>query len=248
MATIVHIETSTDICSVALSQDGQCLFHEETPNASSPSGARSAPSHARALAPMVEEMVSLADSHAIPIDAVAVSGGPGSYTGLRIGASTAKGLCYGRNIRLISVPTLQLLCTPVLLYRHDLPADTLLCPMIDARRMEVYAAVYDRALHEIRGVGADIVGPGTYLPYLEKGPVCFFGNGADKCRKVIRHPNAVFIGSIVPLAKDMVPLAERAFLQSRFEDTAYYEPFYLKDFVAGKPRNLFNLPTHTPEN
>lgn len=239
MATIIHIETSTDICSAALSQDGECLFHEETPNALPSSPAKSGPNHARVLAPMVERMVSMADSHAIPIDAVAVSGGPGSYTGLRIGASTAKGLCYGRNLRLISVPTLQLLCTPVLLYRDDVPDNALLCPMIDARRMEVYAAVYDRSLREVRAVGADIVSADTYLPYLEQGPVCFFGNGADKCRAVITHPNAIFFPSVVPLAKDMVALAERAFLRGQFEDTAYYEPFYLKDFVAGKPRKLF---------
>lgn len=239
MATIIHIETSTDICSAALSQDGECLFHEETPNALPSSPAKSGPNHARVLAPMVERMVSMADSHAIPIDAVAVSGGPGSYTGLRIGASTAKGLCYGRNLRLISVPTLQLLCTPVLLYRDDVPDNALLCPMIDARRMEVYAAVYDRSLREVRAVGADIVSTDTYLPYLERGPVCFFGNGADKCRAVITHPNAIFFSGVVPLAKDMVALAERAFLRGQFEDTAYYEPFYLKDFVAGKPRKLF---------
>lgn len=239
MATIIHIETSTDICSAALSQDGECLFHEETPNALPSSPAKSGPNHARVLAPMVERMVSMADSHAIPIDAVAVSGGPGSYTGLRIGASTAKGLCYGRNLRLISVPTLQLLCTPVLLYRDDVPDNALLCPMIDARRMEVYAAVYDRSLREVRAVGADIVSADTYLPYLEQGPVCFFGNGADKCRSVITHPNAIFFPSVVPLAKDMVALAEKAFLRGQFEDTAYYEPFYLKDFVAGKPRKLF---------
>lgn len=239
MATIIHIETSTDVCSAALSKDGECLFHEESTNDSIAQGRRNGPNHARVLAPMVEEMVSMADSHAIPIDAVAVSGGPGSYTGLRIGASTAKGLCYGRNLRLISVPTLQLLCTPVLLYREDIPEEALLCPMIDARRMEVYAAVYDRALREVRGVGADIVTAETYLPYLERGPVCFFGNGAQKCKAVIAHPNAIFLSDVVPLAKDMVPLAERAFLQGRFEDTAYYEPFYLKDFVAGTPRKLF---------
>ncbi len=239
MATIIHIETSTDICSAALSQDGECLFHEETPNALKPNQSKNGPNHARVLAPMVEEMVSMADSHAIPIDAVAVSGGPGSYTGLRIGASTAKGLCYGRNLKLISVPTLKLLCTPVLLYRDDVPENALLCPMIDARRMEVYAAVYDRALKEVRPIGADIVTAETYLPYLEKGPVCFFGNGAEKCKAVITHHNAIFFPDIVPLAKDMVALAERAFLNGQFEDTAYYEPFYLKDFVAGKPRKLF---------
>ncbi len=230
MATIVHIETSTDVCSVALSQDGQCICHEED---------RQGPSHAKVLAPFVENAVSMADSHAIPLDAVAVSAGPGSYTGLRIGVSTAKGLCYGRGLKLIGVPTLQLLCVPVLIYRDDVPADALLCPMLDARRMEVYAAIYDRHLRVVRDVAADIVDADTYRQYLDRGPVVFFGNGSSKCREAISHPNAVFIDGIEPLAKNMVPLAERAFLNGQTEDTAYFEPFYLKEFVAGTSRRMF---------
>lgn len=230
MATIIHIETSTNVCSVALSQDGQCIMHQED---------RQGPSHAKILAPFVEDAVGMADSHAIPIDAVAVSAGPGSYTGLRIGVSTAKGLCYGRNLKLVSVSTLELLCVPVLLYHEEIPENALLCPMLDARRMEVYAAIYNRRLQTVREIGADVVTADSYREYLDKQPVVFFGNGAAKCKDTLRHPNAIFIDDIEPLAKNMVPLAERAVFQNHFEDTAYYEPFYLKEFVAGVSKRMF---------
>lgn len=230
MSVIVHIETSTNVCSVALSEDGHCIYHDED---------RQGPSHAKVLGPFVQDAVGQADSHAIPIDAVAVSYGPGSYTGLRIGVSTAKGLCYGRDLKLIGVSTLELLCVPVLLYHEDIPEDALLCPMLDARRMEVYAAIYDRALRVKREIGADVVDGETYKEFLEKGPVIFFGNGAAKCKDVIKHPNAMFIDGIEPLAKNMVPLAERALMQGKIEDTAYFEPFYLKEFIAGESKKLF---------
>lgn len=230
MSTIVHIETSTDVCSVALSEDGHCIFHEED---------RNGPSHARILAPFVKDAVSMADSHAIPLDAVAVSSGPGSYTGLRIGVSTAKGLCYGRNLKLISVSTLELLCVPVLLYHEDIPQDALLCPMLDARRMEVYAAIYDRSLKVKKDISAEIITPESYKEFLDERPVIFFGNGSNKCKSVITHPNAMFIDGIEPLAKNMTPLAERALMQGKIEDTAYFEPFYLKEFVAGQSKKLF---------
>jgi len=171
------------------------------------------------------------------LDAVAVSCGPGSYTGLRIGVSMAKGICYGRNIPLIGIPTLEVLCVPILLY-YDLPDDALICPMIDARRMEVYAAVYDRALNVKRVIGADIVDENSYLEFLNEHPVYFFGNGAAKCREKITHPNAHFIDDISPLAKLMSPLAEKAFAKSDFKDVAYFEPFYLKEFVASMPKKL----------
>ena len=229
MACIVHIETATDVCSVALSENGAVLASEEN---------YEGPNHNVVLAPYVDEMVSFADSHAIPIDAVAVSCGPGSYTGLRIGVSTAKGLSYGRDLKLISVPTLELLCVPLLLQREDLPEDALLCPMLDARRMEVYSAIYTRALETVKRVSADIIDGASYGEYLENHPVVFFGNGAEKCKGVISHPNAVFIDDVKPLAKYMMPLAERAFLQGRWEDVAYFEPFYLKDFVAIKSKPL----------
>lgn len=228
MSCILHIETSTEVCSVALSEDGQCIFSKED---------MQGPSHAVTLGVYVDEALSFANSHAIPLDAVAVSCGPGSYTGLRIGVSTAKGVCYGMDLKLLSVPTLKVMCVPILL-RDILPDDALLCPMIDARRMEVYAAVYDRALREVRPVQADIVDEQSYLEYLEKHPVYFFGNGAAKCKEKITHPNAHFLDDVHPLAKWMFPLAERQMMTGQFEDVAYFEPFYLKEFVASKPKNL----------
>ena len=228
MACILHIETSATVCSVAVSENGQCIFDQAD---------HSGQNHAERLGTMMDEAMSFTDNHGIPFDAVAVSCGPGSYTGLRIGVSMAKGICYGRDLKLIGVPTLQLLCVPVLL-RHELEDDALVCPMLDARRMEVYAAVYDRALREIRPVGADVVNADTYRGYLDEHPVYFFGPGAAKCMDTINHPNAHLIEGIEPLAKYMQPLAERRFLNGEFEDVAYFVPFYLKDFVAKQPKKL----------
>ena len=188
MSCILHIDTSTSVCSVAVSEDGACIYHEED---------LTGQHHAELLGTYVDQALSFIDSHAIPLDAVAVSSGPGSYTGLRSGVSMAKGICYALGIPLLSVPTLQLLTVPVLLGR-ELEDDALLCPMIDARRMEVYAAVYDRALHEVRGTQADIVDADTYKEWLDQHPVYFMGNGADKCREVIQHPNARWIDGILP--------------------------------------------------
>lgn len=228
MSCILHVETSTEVCSVSVSQDGMSVFSKEDFNG---------PSHAVSLGVFVDEALSFADSHAMLLDAVAVSCGPGSYTGLRIGVSMAKGLCYGRDLPLIALPTLEVICVPVLLY-HELPTDALLCPMIDARRMEVYAAIYDRTLNVKREIAADIVDENSYLNFLDEHPVYFFGNGAGKCREKITHRNAHFIENIVPLAKMMFPLAEKAIANDDFKDVAYFEPFYLKEFVASKPKKL----------
>lgn len=228
MSCILNIETSTDVCSVSVSQDGACIFSQED---------HEGPNHAVKLGTFVDEALSFADSHAIPLDAVAVSCGPGSYTGLRIGASMAKGICFGLDLKLIAVPTLELMAVPVLL-REEVEEGALLCPMIDARRMEVYSAVYDRALHEVRGIQADVVDAETYREYLDRGPVYFFGNGAEKCMEVINHPNARLIKGVEPLAKWMFPIAERRIAQEKYEDVAYFVPFYLKDFVAHQPKKL----------
>ena len=228
MSCILHIETSTNVCSVAVSEDGQCIFSKEDFNG---------PNHAVVLGSFVDEALSFADSHAIPVDAVAVSSGPGSYTGLRIGVSMAKGICYGHGIKLLSVPTLKLMCVPILL-REMIEDAALLCPMLDARRMEVYAAIFDRSLREIRPTQADIVDENTYKVLLDRQPIYFFGNGAEKCKEVIRHPNARFLADIHPLAKWMMPLAERKMMNGEYEDVAYYEPYYLKDFVAKMPKKL----------
>ena len=231
MSTILHIETSTDVCSVAVSEDSQVIFQQED---------HSGPNHAERLGTMVDEALSFTDNHAIPFDAVAVSCGPGSYTGLRIGVSMAKGICYGRNLKLIAVPTLELLCVPVLL--REIPEENaLLCPMLDARRMEVYAGIFDRALKPVREIGADIVDSNTYQEYLDQAPIYFFGNGAKKCMEAINHPNAHLIEGIEPLAKWMQPLAEKRLLNGQTEDVAYFVPYYLKDFVAKKPKDLLNI-------
>lgn len=229
MSCILNIDTSTNVCSVAVSQDGACIFDKED---------HSGPNHAERLGAFVDEALSFIDNHAIPLDAVAVSCGPGSYTGLRIGVSMAKGICYGRDVKLLAVPTLELLCVPVLLREMVTDNDALLCPMLDARRMEVYAQLFTRSLREVRPIQADVVDADTYREYLDKHPVYFFGNGAMKCKEVIDHPNAHFIEGIEALAKNMLPLAERRMAREEFEDVAYFVPFYLKDFVAKQPRKL----------
>lgn len=229
MSCILNIETSTNVCSVALSQDGVCLYEDVN---------MEGPSHAQVLAGYVKNAVSFADSHAIPIDAIAISKGPGSYTGLRIGVSEAKGVAYGRDAKLLSVPTLKLLTVPILLGHEELPEDALLCPMIDARRMEVYCALYDRALNEVVQTQALVIDSDSFKDYFDKQPIYFMGNGADKCVETIQHPNAHFIKNIVPRAKNMIPLAEMAMAKEQFEDVAYFEPFYLKEFVATKSKKL----------
>ena len=229
MSCILNIDTSTNVCSVAVSQDGACIFDKED---------HSGPNHAERLGAFVDEALSFIDNNAIPLDAVAVSCGPGSYTGLRIGVSMAKGICYGRDVKLLAVPTLELLCVPVLLREMVTDDDALLCPMLDARRMEVYAQLFTRSLREVRPIQADVVDADTYREYLDKHPVYFFGNGAMKCKEVIDHPNAHFIEGIEALAKNMLPLAERRMAREEFEDVAYFVPFYLKDFVAKQPRKL----------
>lgn len=229
MSCILNIETSTNVCSVAVTQDGSCFFEKED---------HSGPNHAERLGSFVDEALSFTDNHAIPLDAVAVSCGPGSYTGLRIGVSMAKGICYGRGLKLIGVPTLELLCVPVLLQEMVKEEKALLCPMLDARRMEVYAQLFDRSLHEVRPIHADVVDGDTYKAFLDEHPVYFFGNGALKCKDAINHPNAHFIEGIEPIAKNMLPLAEKRMAQEHFEDVAYFVPFYLKNFVAKLPRKL----------
>ena len=229
MSCILNIETSTNVCSVAVSQDGSCIFNKED---------HEGPNHAVILGVFAQEALSFIDSHAIPLDAVAVSCGPGSYTGLRIGLSMAKGICYGRDVKLIAIPTLELMCVPLLLGEKINEENALLCPMIDARRMEVYSQFFDRALNEVRSISADIVENNTYDDILAQQPVYFFGNGAEKCHEVLTHHNAHIIEGIVPLAKNMYPLAEKRMANEQFEDVAYFVPFYLKDFVAKEAKKL----------
>lgn len=227
MPNIIHIETSTEVCSVALSSDGVVKFQRQD---------FEGPSHAALLGGFVEDAVKYARENNIALHAIAVSSGPGSYTGLRIGVSEAKGLCFGMNLPLIAVSTLELLCCTAM-FRVDVEDDALICPMIDARRMEVYAAVYDECLQPVMPVGAYIVDENTFAEVLSQRKVIFCGNGAAKCREVINHPNAIFVDGVYPLATGMLALAERAFARNEFCDVAYYEPFYLKDFVATTPKN-----------
>lgn len=228
MSVILHIETATDGCSVAVSEDGATIYKSPQREGRSQ----------ELLGTMVDEALSFTDNHAIPFDAVAVSAGPGSYTGLRIGVSMAKGICYARDLKLIALPTLQILCVPVLLVHDDLPEDALLCPMIDARRMEVYTALYTRALNPVVDICAKVIDETAFAEYLEKHPVYFFGNGAAKCKEIIKHPNAHFMDEVQLLAKNMSPLAEKKFLCEEFEDVAYFEPNYLKEFQATVAKKL----------
>ena len=226
MACILHIETATTVCSVGLSVDGNVVFERVSVEG---------PSHAALLGVYVEETIAFSHEKGYKPDAVALSGGPGSYTGLRIGTSMAKGLCLGWGVPLIAVETLRLMASQVI--HRVQKTDTLYCAMLDARRMEVYSAIYDAKLTPVKETTAEIVTAQSYQVYLERGPVCFFGSGADKCRDLIRADNAFFIDDIHPLATAMIPLAEQAFQAQQFEDTAYFEPFYLKEFRATTPKN-----------
>ena len=225
---ILHIETSTTVCSVALSGNGQCLFFKMNDEGMN---------HAALLSTYIAEALEVLKPLALKPDAIAVSSGPGSYTGLRIGVSTAKGLCYGYEIPLIAVNTLSLMTIAALKVVTDTSA--LFCPMIDARRMEVYAAFYDNHLQLKREIQADIIDEKSYSEILSQQPVYFFGNGAGKCKNALSHSNAHFIDNIVPLACDMIEPAEKAFVAKEFADTAYFEPFYLKEFQATIAKKLF---------
>lgn len=237
MSVILHIETATDLCSVAVSQDSAIIFQTDNlPKEGEGPKSEKGTNHASILGVMVDEAMSFTDNHAIPFDAVAVSAGPGSYTGLRIGVSMAKGIAYGRDLKLIALPTLEVQCVPVLLVHDDLPEDALLCPMLDARRMEVYTALYTRGLKTVQPIAPVVVDEHSFEEHLKEHPIYFFGNGAEKCKAVIQHPNAHFFDGVPLLAKYMSPLAEKRFLCGEFEDVAYFEPNYLKEFQATTPR------------
>ncbi len=222
--TILNIETSTTCCSAAITIDGKHVASvEQLANAN----------HASQLPVFIQQLLHEANANGWHLDAVALSQGPGSYTGLRIGASTAKGICYGLNIPLIPVDTLQVLCASV--PSGVLPDNALLCPMLDARRMEVYTALYQQQgtqLSTISEVQAMIIDVDAFAQTLAQQPVYFFGNGAAKCQSVITHPNAQFVDNVVPQAQCMGLLAEMQHNSLDVKQMAYYEPFYLKEFVA----------------
>lgn len=230
MANILHIETSTEVCSAALTSEGAILEHYEHFEGQN---------HAKLLSGFIKGCLDHLGRHEMKLDAVAVSMGPGSYTGLRIGLSEAKGLAYALDIPLIGIDTLQLMACSVMFSQPEISEDVMFAPMIDARRMEVYTGVYDLALQPLAPPAPLILEPGSYGQWLEKGEVLFFGNGSDKARDVITHPNARFIPDVKPVAVDMLALAERAYRNGDFIDRAYSVPTYLKEFQATKPKKLF---------
>ncbi len=226
MANILNIETSTDACSVALTGDCSVLANFED---------RSGHHHAEVLSGFISRALDEAKKQERTLDAIAVSIGPGSYTGLRIGLSEAKGLAYAMDLPLIGIPTLQILATNVMFNHHGINLESRFAPMLDARRMEVYTCVLDMWLKELMPTQPLILEPDSYRELLNQGPLLFMGNGVDKARKIIDHPNAIWVEGIRPLAADMLALSEKAFREQRFLDTAYSVPLYLKEFQGTKP-------------
>lgn len=227
MATIINIETSTKVCSTALTSDGMVLKHCHDNQGCN---------HATLLSGFVKECLDHARDHDMTIDAVAVSIGPGSYTGLRIGLSEGKGLAYALDVPLIGIDTLKLLAVGAM-FHADIDPDALLAPMIDARRMEVYTAVYDFALTPLLSPQPMIIDGDSYGNLLADREVYFAGDAVDKVEGVIKSPRAHFIHGLEPLAADMLALSEQAYMRREFLDLAYSVPQYLKEFQATKPKN-----------
>ncbi len=222
--TIMLLETATAVCSVALARDGEVLaeLHSDQPNA-----------HSSRLPLFVEQLFEQCHITPKQLDAVCVSSGPGSYTGLRIGVSSAKGFCYALSIPLLSVPTLQGMAAQYYAQHPDYGG--MVCPMIDARRMECYTAVYASPTELIKPTSADIIESGIYDEYLNRGEVTFVGDGAEKTRELLGvHPNARYASDFRISAAGMLPIAMQRLQAGQVEDVAYFEPFYLKDFVAKK--------------
>jgi len=230
MALILNIETSTTVCSVNIAKNGIKIIGKETKEQNA---------HSKMLTVFIEEILKIAKLKIKDIDAVAVSKGPGSYTGLRIGVSAAKGIAYGANKKLLSVSTLLNMTwgAKQLLKPKE---DILFAPMIDARRMEVYTQLFDNELNPIDNINAKIINEQSFLNESENKKIFFFGDGAAKCKDTITHKNAVFIEDLHPSADYMIPFSEKAFIENKFENVAYFEPYYLKDFVATIPKkNIF---------
>ncbi|MDH5413045.1 MAG: tRNA (adenosine(37)-N6)-threonylcarbamoyltransferase complex dimerization subunit type 1 TsaB [Flavobacteriaceae bacterium] len=223
MTLILNIETATKNCSVSLADGKNLLLLKEVNDGSY--------SHGEMLHVYIDEVIKKARKNLNDLDAVAVSKGPGSYTGLRIGVSAAKGLCYSLDVPLISVSTLASLASIL-----KVEKDALIIPLLDARRMEVYSCIYDSDYHQIRGIKAEIITENSFATYLDKGKVYFLGDGANKCKETIIHKNAIFLDNYFPSAKEMVYFSSQKFENKDFEDVAYFEPFYLKDFIAIKSK------------
>lgn len=228
MAVILNIDTTTAVCSAALTAEGMVLAHDEDYNGRN---------HAALLSGFIKHCLDFAADKELKLDAVAVSLGPGSYTGLRIGLSEAKGLAYGLQVPLIGVRTLELMASRVMFSTDEVDPESILIPMIDARRMEVFTAAYDFGLSELSVPGPMILDENSYSDMTSTGrPVLFFGDGSEKARQFLEPRGAVHVPDVVPLAVDMIALAERDFARRQFIDTAYSTPLYLKDFQAIVPK------------
>lgn len=228
MPIILNIETSTAVCSAALTAEGMVLAHAENFDGRN---------HAAMLSGYVKHCLDFARDKEMAVEAVAVSLGPGSYTGLRIGLSEAKGLAYALDIPLIGINTLELMATQVMFDLPELTGEELFAPMIDARRMEVFTAVYDMALTPLMPQRPLILTPESYGEFLSGRRVLFFGDGSEKFKDVCKAENAVFVPDVVPLAQGLLALAERAYSRRDFISTAYSTPNYIKDFQATRPKN-----------
>ena len=235
MALVLSLETSTTICSAALHDDGKLLSSKEllTPQLASSQ-----------LAPIIDQLFKESKISSKEIKSVAVASGPGSYTGLRIGVATAKGICFALQIPLIAVNTLELMAYQVVNSStfqsppERGPDEALLCPMLDARRMEVYCLLSDLSLNSVEPTQAKIIDEDSFNEWLSQRIIYFFGNGADKCRGIIRHPNAKFIESINPSAIRLGEMAFQKFNKNEFEDLSTFEPHYLKEFMVKKPKTV----------
>ncbi|MBN1949703.1 MAG: tRNA (adenosine(37)-N6)-threonylcarbamoyltransferase complex dimerization subunit type 1 TsaB [Bacteroidales bacterium] len=230
MSKILHIETATNVCSVAISDGEQILVQKET---------REGRSHATILSVFIREAMAEAGLTATMLDAVAISKGPGSYTGLRIGVSTAKGICYAADLPLISVSTLESMALGfITAERHEVggAGDTLYLPMIDARRMEVYTAAYDRELNEVMKIQARVIDGSSFKDLAEQNKLKLFGSGADKLTDIFKNDRIQIIESFKLSASYMVPLALNNYVRSDFVNLAYFEPYYLKDFITTVPK------------
>lgn len=227
MSTILNIETSGKICSVALTRDGVLEFDLEN---------RDGMKHAELLAPFVERAMEEVKRKEWKLDAVAVSIGPGSYTGLRIGLSLAKGLAFSLGVPLIGVSTLKILAVKAMFRNFNFTGNEVLAPMIDARRMEVFTCAYDFALNALEGPGPMIITPDSYASLLAEREVWMMGDGAEKAKGMIDSPNAHWIDNLLPLAKDMMALSEKAFREGDFIDVAYSVPEYLKEYQTTTPK------------
>ena len=227
MANILNIDTSTDVCSVALTSEGGVLEHREDYQGQN---------HAKVLSTFINEILAYANPRGIKLDAVAVTTGPGSYTGLRIGLSEAKGLCFGLDVPLIGISTLELLTVTVMFRDFYDDENVLFVPMIDARRKEVFTGVYNTALNAIMKPQPLILDENSFIEDFSNNKLIIFGNGADKAQEIIKHPDSRFILGIKPEAVNMLALSERAFRNNDFIDIAYSTPQYLKEFQSTTPK------------